>query len=149
MLTSFNDLRSRGYDDRNFDRHYEGYEGPEYSRDHSRQARLLDSRSFGYDRPTSLRGDWMRESPWMRDWYWGRQDVEIVSTVKVLEVVAQSPHSWEDAVRRAVAEASRTVGGIRSVYVQDMQAVVEDGQVLGFRVSAKISFALDEYRRRR
>ena len=56
---------------------------------------------------------------------------------------------WEDATRRAVAEASRTVQGIRSVWVQDMQAVVDDEQVVAYRVNAKIAFALDDNRRRR
>jgi len=145
-MTSYGDLRSRGYDDRNFDRNYDNHD---YGREYGRHARSFDPRAFGYDRSSRLRGDWMRESPWMRDGYWSRPDGEILSTVKVIEVVAQSPHSWEDATRRAIAEASRVVGGIRSVHVQDMQAVVEDEQVVAFRVSTRIAFALDDYRRRR
>lgn len=62
--------------------------------------------------------------------------------VKVIEVVAQSPHSWEDAARRAVAEASRTVHGIKSIYVKDMQAIVSDDRIVEFRLVAKISFAI-------
>lgn len=69
--------------------------------------------------------------------------------VKVIEVVAQSPHSWEDATRRAVAEASRTIDDIKSIYVKDMQAIVTEGRVVEFRLVAKISFAVHDYMRSR
>lgn len=69
--------------------------------------------------------------------------------VKVIEVVAQSPHSWEDAARRAIAEASRTIDDIKSIYVKDMQAIVTNGRVVEFRLVAKISFAVHDYMRSR
>lgn len=62
--------------------------------------------------------------------------------VKVIEVVAQSPHSWEDATRRALAEASRTIDDIKSIYVKDMQAIVANGRIVEFRLVAKVSFAI-------
>lgn len=129
-----------------------------------RQNRWLDPRVHGYERPRRYNGDWMREAPWMREswlrepWMrephwarseWSRWELEGAPVVKVIEIVAQSPHSWEDAARRAVAEASQTVRGIRSIYIQDMQAVVDDDHVIGFRVNAKVSFALEDSRRRR
>ena len=157
-----NDWYRNGYDDR-------------YEPDHVRQGRWLDPRWQGYDRSRRYNGDWMREWPWMRESSWSREpwlrepwlrepwlrdpwmmqspwprpELEGGPVVKVIEVLAQSPHSWEDAVRRAVAEASQTIRGIRSVYVQDMQAIVDDDQVIGFRINAKISFALEDSRRRR
>ena len=141
----------------------------------SRGPGWLDSRGPGYERSRRYNGDWMREAPWMREswlreapwmreswlrepWmrepYWARSEwprweMEGGPVVKVIELVAQSPHSWEDATRRAIAEASQTIRGIRSIYIQDMQAVVEDDHVIGFRVNAKISFALEDNRRRR
>lgn len=143
-MTSFNDPR-RGYDDRYYDHYYDRYDNPDYLR----QGQLFEPRWQGYERSARLRGDWMREAPWMREWYWTRGQVDNASMVKVIEIVAQSPHSWEDATRRAIAEASRTVRGIRSIYVQDMQAVVDDDQIVTFRINAKVSFVLDDHRRRR
>ncbi len=64
--------------------------------------------------------------------------------VKVIEVLAQSETSWDDAARVALQEASKTLRGIRSIYVKDMQAVVENDQIVHFRITAKISFLLDE-----
>jgi dodecin len=63
--------------------------------------------------------------------------------VKVIEVLAQSESSWEDATRVAVEEAAKTIRGIQSVYVKDMQATVEGGRIVQYRVNAKISFLLE------
>lgn len=64
--------------------------------------------------------------------------------VKVIEVVAESEHSWEDAADRALYEASKSVRNIKSVYVKDMQAIVENDRIVAFRINAKISFGLED-----
>jgi dodecin len=63
--------------------------------------------------------------------------------VKVIEVLAQSEKSWDDAARVALAEASKTLRGIQSIYVKDMQAVVEGDRIVQYRINAKISFMLE------
>ena len=63
-----------------------------------------------------------------------------MAIMKVIEVLANSEKSWEDATRKAVAEASKSVKNIQSVYVRDQSAVVKDGEVTEFRVSLKITF---------
>lgn len=67
-----------------------------------------------------------------------------MSMVRVIEVLAQSDNSWEDAVQKAVEQASRTVRDIKSVYVKELEAVVDDQRVTQYRVNAKISFLLEE-----
>jgi flavin-binding protein dodecin len=67
-----------------------------------------------------------------------------MAVVKVIELLAESEKSWEDAARQAVAEAAKTVRGIRSVYVNEFQATVENDQVRNFRVNAKISFLIEK-----
>ena len=67
-----------------------------------------------------------------------------MSIVKMVELSSQSPDSWEDATRQAVERASRTVRNIRSVWVKEFEAVVENDQVTQFRVILKIAFQLDE-----
>lgn len=59
---------------------------------------------------------------------------------KVIEILAQSPTSWEDAAKVALAEAAKTVRDIKSIYIKDMQAVVENDTIVQYRVNAKISF---------
>jgi len=63
-----------------------------------------------------------------------------MSVLKVIEVMASSPKSWEDATAMAVNTAAKTVEGIRSVYIQDQSAVVKNNKIIEFRVNAKISF---------
>lgn len=66
-----------------------------------------------------------------------------MSVLKVIEVLAGSEKSWEDATKKAVEKASKTVKNIRSVYVQDHSATVKGGEVAEFRVNLKITFELD------
>ena len=66
-----------------------------------------------------------------------------MSIVKVIEVIASSEKSIEDALQQAVAEASKTVRNIDSVYVKDIKAHVTDGKISSYGVISKISFRLD------
>jgi len=66
-----------------------------------------------------------------------------MSMVKVVEVIAESKKSWSDAADNAVKQASKTIRNIKSFYVQDMSAVVENGKITAYRVNAKISFVID------
>ncbi len=63
-----------------------------------------------------------------------------MAVLKVIEIMASSEKSWEDATGVAVKTAAKTVKGIRSVYIQDMSAVVKENKITEFRVNAKISF---------
>ena len=66
-----------------------------------------------------------------------------MANVKVIEVIASSPTSIEDAIQGAVAEVSKTVRNIDSVYVQDIKAHVKDGKVATYGAICKISFRVD------
>jgi dodecin len=67
----------------------------------------------------------------------------MAAMVKVIEVLAQSDKSWDDAAKVALEEASKTVRGIQSIYVKEMQAVVKDNRIVQYRLNAKISFLLE------
>lgn len=67
-----------------------------------------------------------------------------MTMLKVIEVLAQSETSWEDAARSAVANASKSVRGIKSIYIENMEATVKNDQITKYRINAKVSFLLDE-----
>lgn len=67
-----------------------------------------------------------------------------MSIVKMVELSSQSPDSWEEATRQAVERAARTLRHIRSVWVKEFEAVVENEQVTQFRVILKIAFQIEE-----
>jgi len=62
--------------------------------------------------------------------------------VKVIEVLAQSEKSWEDAAAKAVKAASKSIDNIRSIYIVDTSAKVEKGKIVKYRINAKISFLI-------
>jgi len=67
-----------------------------------------------------------------------------MSVVKVIELSAESAEGYDDAVRQAMERAARTIRNIRSVWLKEFEAVVENDRVTQFRVAVKISFLLDK-----
>jgi len=65
------------------------------------------------------------------------------NVVKVVEVLAQSEKSWEDAAAEAVKKASKTLKNIKSIYIKNMEAKVENDRITQYGINAKISFLLD------
>jgi dodecin len=68
-----------------------------------------------------------------------------MTILKVIEILASSEVGWEDAAKKAVKIASKTVKGIRSVYIQEQSATVADGEIKEFRVNVKITFEVMEH----
>lgn len=60
--------------------------------------------------------------------------------LKVIEVLANSDKSWEDAAKNALDHASKSVKNIRSVYINEQSATVKDGKMDNYRVNVKITF---------
>ncbi|WP_194851727.1 dodecin family protein [Nonlabens antarcticus] len=63
-----------------------------------------------------------------------------MAILKVIEILANSEKSWEDATRKAVEHAAKSVKNIRSVYINEQSAQVKDNNITEFRVNAKITF---------
>lgn len=63
-----------------------------------------------------------------------------MATMKVVEIMADSHKSWEDATRQGISKASQTIKNIRSAWVKDQSVSVEDGAVTRYRVTLKMSF---------
>jgi flavin-binding protein dodecin len=66
-----------------------------------------------------------------------------VTTLKVIEVLSQSDKSWEDAAQTAVNDAAKSVRGIKSIYIKELEGVVENNKVTQFRINAKVSFMVE------
>jgi len=63
-----------------------------------------------------------------------------MAILKVIEVMAESDKSWEDAAKEAIREASQTVEHIRSIYIKESKALVENNKIVKYRNIGKISF---------
>lgn len=67
-----------------------------------------------------------------------------MAIAKVIEVIAESSTSFDDAAVQAVKEASKSVKNIKHLYVKDMQAMVENNEIVKYKVNAKITFVVGE-----
>jgi flavin-binding protein dodecin len=66
-----------------------------------------------------------------------------MTMLKVIEVLAQSDRGWEDAAEKAVIQAAKTLKNIKSIYIKEMEATVENGRISQYRINGKISFVLE------
>lgn len=66
-----------------------------------------------------------------------------MALLKVIELLAESNVSWEDATQNAVSEASQSIRKIRSVYVKNLTAEVEGGKIKKWRLNCKMTFEKD------
>ena len=66
-----------------------------------------------------------------------------MSVAKIIELSAESPTSFEDAIVQGLAKASKTIHGIKSAWVKEQHVVVENGKVALYRVDMKVTFVLD------
>ena len=67
-----------------------------------------------------------------------------MSVVKIIQIIGQSPNSFDEAVKSAVEETTKTVRNVKSFQVDEMSGEVgDDGKVSRYRVSVKIAFVVD------
>ncbi len=64
--------------------------------------------------------------------------------IKVIEVIASSDRSFDDATENALKEAAKSVQNIKSIYIKEMKAKVENNKIVSYGVNAKISFGVED-----
>lgn len=65
-----------------------------------------------------------------------------MSVVKVLELVGESRHGFQDAVEQAVKRACQTVDGISGVEVVNLTADVDGTDIVEYKANIKVAFAV-------
>lgn len=66
-----------------------------------------------------------------------------MSVAKVIEVTASSTESFEAAIREGIAKSGETVRNIKGAWVAEQKVDVENGEIVAFRVTLKITFVLE------
>ncbi len=64
--------------------------------------------------------------------------------VKIIEVIAASDKGFTEATQNAIEKASKSVDNIKSIYIKEMNANVENNKIVSYAVNAKISFEVKE-----
>ncbi len=67
-----------------------------------------------------------------------------MSVARVTELSAISDKSFEDAINQAVARATKTLRGVEGCWVKDMNVMIEDGNITGYKVNVQITFVLED-----
>jgi hypothetical protein len=68
-----------------------------------------------------------------------------MAVLKVIELMSESSKSWEDAAQKAIDKAGKTLKGIKSVWIQDFSATVDNkGRIATYRINCKVSFEVNK-----
>jgi flavin-binding protein dodecin len=67
-----------------------------------------------------------------------------MAVVKVIELIGSSPKNWEEATKNALAEATKTVKNIKSIYLKRCNAKVENNKIVEYRAVVKIAFVVQK-----
>ncbi len=67
-----------------------------------------------------------------------------MTVARVTELSATSDQSFEDAINEAVNRATSTLRNVESAWIKDMNVMVENGNISGYKVNLAITFVLEE-----
>lgn len=67
-----------------------------------------------------------------------------MSIAKVTEITSTSPTSFEDALQKGLARASKTLRQIRSAWIKEQQVRVEGGKITEYQVNMMVTFVLED-----
>ena len=62
---------------------------------------------------------------------------------KVIEIMSESDESWDDAARKGISKASKTLNNVRSAWVKDQSVKIKGGEITAYRVTLKLAFGLE------
>ena len=67
-----------------------------------------------------------------------------MSVARVTELSAVSENGFEDAINQAIARANQTLRGVEGAWVKDMNVMIEDGIIVGYKVNLAVTFVLED-----
>ena len=67
-----------------------------------------------------------------------------MSVARVTELSATSEAGFEEAIDEAVSRASKTLRGVEGAWVKDMNVLIEDGEIKGYKVNLAVTFVLED-----
>jgi dodecin len=67
-----------------------------------------------------------------------------MSVARVTEISAVSEEGFEDAIRQAIARATKTLRNVEGAWVKDQNVMIEDGNITGYKVNLEVTFVLED-----
>ena len=67
-----------------------------------------------------------------------------MSVARVTEISATNPDSFESAINEAINRATSTLRNVEGAWVKDMNVLIENGSIVGYKVNLAVTFVLDD-----
>ena len=67
-----------------------------------------------------------------------------MSVGRVTELSVVSETSFEDAIQQGVTRATSTLRGVEGAWVKDMNVLIENGTIIGYKVNMEVTFILED-----
>jgi dodecin len=67
-----------------------------------------------------------------------------MSVASVTELSGVSPDGFEAAIREALDRANKTLRNVQGAWVKDMNVLIEDGNIVGYKANVAVTFVLEE-----
>ena len=67
-----------------------------------------------------------------------------MSVAKVIEIIASSEKSFDDAVEEGIKEATKTLDNVTGAWVSEQKVTVKDGNISEYRVILRVTFVLKD-----
>jgi flavin-binding protein dodecin len=67
-----------------------------------------------------------------------------MSVARVTEISATNPDSFDAAVNEAIARATSTLRNVEGAWVKDMNVLISDNNIVGYKVNLAVTFVLED-----
>ena len=67
-----------------------------------------------------------------------------MTVASVIEISAASSEGFEQAIREGIDRATSTLRGVEGCWVKDMNVMIEDGSIVGYKVNLAITFVMED-----
>ncbi len=67
-----------------------------------------------------------------------------MSVARVTEIISESSTSFEDAIEKGIARATKTLNNVEGAWIESQKVVIKDGKITHYRVAMKITFVLTD-----
>ena len=67
-----------------------------------------------------------------------------MTVASVTEISAVSPVGFEEAIREGVERATQTLRNIEGCWVKDMNVLMKNNQIVGYKVNLAVTFVLED-----
>ncbi len=67
-----------------------------------------------------------------------------MTVARVTEISSTSDQSFEDAINTGINRATSTLRNVEGAWVKDMNVLMQDGNIRGYKVNLAVTFVLDD-----